>query len=166
LRGQTARQSAWCPVTEYGKFRNVENAEPCDFDSAFFRAVGVSLQKAFQYKNPWGFTDIDVMTERNGRMLLIERKEPPIAIYQKGLTAQKKAMEGMTRRHEGSLGIVVWADRGFDHIEGFRVCYGGEWTPLEKEDTQQRLLNVIEQWGLLVTEMGPLESWNPKWYPR
>lgn len=153
-------------MSEYGKFRNVSDSEPCDFDSEFFRRIGVKLQGAFQYKNPWGFTDVDCLTERNGRVMLLERKEPPIQIFQKGLTAQKKAIEGVTRLHEGSIGIVVWADKGLDHIEGFRVCYNGVWEAIVRVDCTTRLANVIEQWGFLVTELGPLEKWDTKWYPR
>jgi hypothetical protein len=150
---------------EYSKFRNVAESEPTDFGSAFFQEAGLILQKEFEYKNPWGFTDVDCMTERNGRLLLIERKLPPVNIFQRGLTAQKKAIEGVTRRTKGNIGIVVWADKGFDNIAAYRVCIDGVWSDIVDHNTTEGLLLVIHQWGQLVTVLGPLEKWNPRWYP-
>jgi hypothetical protein len=150
----------------YDKFRNVGNAEPTDFGSAFFKQAGVILQTAFEYKAPWGFTDIDALTEKHGIPLLIERKDGGADIFQKGLTAQKKAIEGITRRVPGAMGFVVWADVGLYDIRAFRVCIDGVWGDVDYHDCAPKMLKLIEQWGQLVMAIGPLEKWDTKWYPR
>jgi hypothetical protein len=150
---------------EYDKFRNVGLAEPMDFGSAFFTEAGLRLQSAFGYKNPWGFTDMDCMTERNGYMLLMELKAPPVDILQRGLISQKKAIEGHTRRTPGSLGVVVWGDKGLDNIVAYRLCYNGVWEDIVSHNCRDMLLLRLESWGQYITELGALKRWETKWYP-
>jgi len=137
-----------------------------DFDSAFFRRAGKILQVAFEYKAAWGFTDIDALTEKNGIPLLIERKDVGSNIFQKGLAAQKKAIEGITRRVPGAMGLVIWGDKGLDNVQCFRVCIDGVWDDVQYHEPCEKMLRLIEQWGEIVNEIGPLEKWDTKWYPR
>jgi hypothetical protein len=143
------------------KLRTLDGCVPVDFDSQFFRAVSHNLGGVFGMDKSVGFTDIDAMTEKLGFPLLIEVKHPNVELTQGALTAQRYAMQNITRRYIGAVGYIVFADLFLADVAKWRRCMGGVWGPWRKGG--ESLSTSICDWGAWVREQRAMEAWDAKW---
>jgi len=148
-------------VTDYSLFRDKQGAEPVDFGSPFFLSVTAEMTKIFEAKGH-GFMDIDVLTEKNGFGLIIECKHPLVEEDQKGLKAQRIAIERMTRRFWGLVGYVVWSDKAFEEVKCYRRCFNGIWGEAVHEKAGEELRSSLIAWANWVAAQKQ-PYWETKW---